>query len=85
MANKNASTMDKITASLGAGASTLMLGSSLYKTLDGVKGAGWISLVASVLTTVAPIAIDWVDKFSESTEEKNARLDAWAVSAAEKA
>lgn len=85
MANKNASTMDKITAGLGAGASTLMLGSSLYKTLDGVKGAGVISLLASVLTTVAPIAIDWVDKRFESKEEKNARLDAWAASAAEKA
>ena len=76
--------MDKITASLGAGASGLMFGKSMASLVGGKfgPGAGVLSFLA---TTVLPVAWNWADKLSESTEEKNARLDAWAVSAAEKA
>ena len=84
MADKNASTMDKITASLGAGASGLMFGKSMAGLIGGPWGAaaGALSFVA---TTFGPMIANWIDKQSENEEEKNARLDAWAVSAAEKA
>ena len=85
IADKNASTMDKITAGIGAGASGLMLGKSMAGLLSGIPGGTIASIAVAALTTIGPHLYNVLDKRSESTEEKNARLDAWAVSAAEKA
>ena len=83
IADKNASTMDKITAGLGAGASGLMLG----KSMAGLIGGPWgtvAGIASALITTIGPHLYNVIDKTYESEEEKNARLDAWAVSAAEK-
>lgn len=84
IADKNASTMDKITAGLGAGASGLMLG----KSMAGLIGGPWgtvAGIASALITTIGPHIYNVIDSKFENAEEKNARLDAWAVSAAEKA
>ncbi|MBO7155547.1 MAG: hypothetical protein J6V67_06630 [Campylobacter sp.] len=76
--------MDKITAGLGAGASGLMLG----KSMAGLIGGPWgtvAGIASALITTIGPHIYNVIDSKFESAEEKNASLDAWAVSAAEKA
>ena len=84
IADKNASTMDKITAGLGAGASGLMLGKSVAGLIGGPWGTA-AGIASALITTIGPHLYNVIDSKFENDEEKNARLDAWAVSAAEKA
>lgn len=84
MMDKNASAMDQTTAILGAGASGLMLGKSVAGLIGGTAG-GLVGLFAAAATTLGPLIANKIDNLFENEEEKNARLDAWAVSAAEKA